>query len=130
MDFTQMGYVKAESEIQSHEEKHASSVYSEIKPFTTKAPTHVIESLDCLADAFSLSRNALVLGLLENYLGNAFLDYQQGYGSVLGETDEQFFLTRLEDLLKKSNLSNEAKSYLERSVLNSLGMPELIGDAK
>ena len=37
--FGTMGLAKAEAEINAHEQDSASAVASEIKPFTTKAPT-------------------------------------------------------------------------------------------
>ena len=59
---------KAQLEIQQQEE-NSPFVQSEVKPFTTKAPVHVIEALDTVAEEFGMSRNAFVLKLLEFYLG-------------------------------------------------------------
>ena len=80
--FGTMGLAKAEAEINAHEQDSASAVSSEIKPFTTKAPTHVIEGLDLLAGHFGMTRNALVLKLINQYLGQAFAEYSTGYNSV------------------------------------------------
>lgn len=130
MSFSDLGYEKAELEIQKHEEKSPAAVYSEIKPFTTKAPAHVIESLDVLAEDFGLSRNAFVLKLLEVYLGHAFVDYQNGYGVPFGQDPHTFPVSQLEKLLKKANPSVEAQEYLERTVFSAMGLPELMGDEK
>lgn len=128
--FSDLGYEKAELEIQKHEEKSPSAVYSEIKPFTTKAPAHVIESLDLMAEYFGLSRNSLVLKLLDVYLGHAFVDYENGYGSSFNEDPHVFPVGQLNQLLKKSNPSNECSEYLERTVFTAMGLPELLGDSK
>lgn len=128
MSFLSLGYEKAQVEIERLSQKDASSISSEIKPFTTKAPSHVIEALDALAEQFGTSRNGLVLTLIEDYLGTAFVDYHNGYGSVFNEDIHQFPLSRLESLFKNSDLSKEAKAFLERLVLTSMGMPELGGN--
>ena len=70
MSFSDLGYEKAQLEIQQHEEQSPLAIHSEIKPFTTKAPVHVIEALDTVAEEFGMSRNAFVLKLLEVYLGS------------------------------------------------------------
>ena len=85
MSFSDLGYEKAELEIQQHEQQSPLAVHSEIKPFTTKAPVHVIEALDVVAEEFGMSRNAFVLKLLEVYLGSAYVDYQNGYGVPFNE---------------------------------------------
>ena len=57
MTFSDLGYQKAQLEIQQQEENSPLSVQSEVKPFTTKAPVHVIEALDTVAEEFGMSRN-------------------------------------------------------------------------
>ena len=130
MSFSVLGYEKAEQEIQKHEQNDASAVYSEIKPFTTKAPTHVIEALDIVAEDFGLSRNALVLKILEVYLGHAFVDYQNGYGHPFGQDVHTYPVQQLEVLLKKANPSKESREYLERTVFSAMGITELLGEKK
>ena len=93
---------------------------SEIKPFTTKAPVHVIEALDTVAEEFGMSRNAFVLKLLEVYLGSAYVDYQNGYGDSFNEDPHVFPVSQLEKLIKKANPSVEAQKYLERTVFQLL----------
>ena len=100
MSFSSLGYEKAELEIQQHEEQSPLAIHSEIKPFTTKAPVHVIEALDTVAEEFGMSRNAFVLKLLETYLGSAFVDFQNGYGAPFNEDVHTFPLSQLEKLLK------------------------------
>ena len=100
----------------------------EIKPFTTKAPVHVIEALDVVAEEFGMSRNAFVLKLLEVYLGSAYVDYQNGYGVPFNEDPHVFPVSQLEKLIEKVNPSVEAQEYLQRTVFSALGMPELLGE--
>ena len=57
---------KSPIRIQQQEENSPLAVQSEVKPFTTKAPVHVIEALDLIAEDFGMSRNAFVLKLLKS----------------------------------------------------------------
>ena len=127
MSFSDLGYEKAQLEIQQHEEQSPLAIQSEVKPFTT-APVHVIEALDTVAEEFGMSRNAFVLKLLEVYLGSAYVDYQNGYGDSFNEDPHVFPVSQLEKLIKKANPSVEAQKYLERTVFSALGMSELLGE--
>ena len=120
MSFSDLGYEKAQLEIQQHEEQSPLAIQSEVKPFTTKAPVHVIEALDTVAEEFGMSRNAFVLKLLEVYLGSAYVDYQNGYGDSFNEDPHVFPVSQLEKLIKKTNPSLEAQQYLERTVFQLL----------
>ena len=110
MSFSDLGYEKAQLEIQQHEEQSPLAIQSEVKPFTTKAPVHVIEALDTVAEEFGMSRNAFVLKLLEVYLGSAYVDYQNGYGDSFNEDPHVFPVSQLEKLIKKANPSVEAQN--------------------
>lgn len=121
--FGNMGLSKAEAEINAHEQNNASSLTSEIKPFTTKAPTHVIEALDLLAGHFGMTRNALVLKLINQYLGQAFSEYSSGYNSVFSNpdvSDEQQIIRDIESLTDQADVSDQAKQYVHRLVLDHL----------
>ena len=120
MTFSDLGYQKAQLEIQQQEENSPLSVQSEVKPFTTKAPVHVIEALDTVAEEFGMSRNAFVLKLLEFYLGSAYVDYQNGYGIPFNEDRHTFPVSQLEKLIEKANLSLEAQEYLQLTVFQLL----------
>ena len=69
MSFSDLGYEKAQLEIQQHEEQSPHAIHSEIKPFTTKAPVHVIEALDAVAEEFGMSRNAFVFKTFRSLSG-------------------------------------------------------------
>lgn len=121
--FGNMGLSKAEAEINAHEQNNASSLTSEIKPFTTKAPTHVIEALDLLAGHFGMTRNALVLKLINQYLGQAFSEYSSGYNSVFSNpdvSDEQQIIRDIESLTKQADVSEQTKDYVHRLVVDHL----------
>ena len=121
--FGTMGLAKAEAEINAHEQDSASAVASEIKPFTTKAPTHVIEGLDLLAGHFGMTRNALVLKLINQYLGQAFAEYSTGYNSVFHNpevSDVQQIINDIENLTGHSEVSEQAKEYVNRLVVDHL----------
>ena len=55
MSFSDLGHEKAQLEIQQEQDNSPLAVQSEIKPFTTKAPVHVIEALDVIAEDFGMS---------------------------------------------------------------------------
>ena len=57
MTFSDLGYEKAQLNSAARG-KLSSCCQSEVKPFTTKAPVHVIEALDLIAEDFGMSRNA------------------------------------------------------------------------
>ena len=121
--FGNMGLSKAEAEINAHEQNNASSLTSEIKPFTTKAPTHIIEALDLLAGHFGMTRNALVLKLINQYLGQAFSEYSFGYNSVFNNpdvSDEQQIIRDIESLTEQADVSEQAKEYVHRLVVDHL----------
>ncbi|WP_104499428.1 hypothetical protein [Acinetobacter indicus] len=121
--FGNMGLSKAEAEINAHEQNNASSLTSEIKPFTTKAPTHIIEALDLLAGHFGMTRNALVLKLINQYLGQAFSEYSSGYNSVFNNpdvSDEQQIIGDVESLTEQADVSEQAKDYVRRLVVDHL----------
>ena len=121
--FGTMGLAKAEAEINAHEQDSASAVSSEIKPFTTKAPTHVIEGLDLLAGHFGMTRNALVLKLINQYLGQAFAEYSTGYNSCFSQSRCfrcSAIIHDIENLTEQSDVSEQAKEYINRLVVDHL----------
>ena len=127
--FASLGESSAEREIeQAESNSNTVSVRSEIKPFTTKVDAHVIESLDAVAQSFGISRNTLVVKLINHYLGTAFEEFHAGRFIVFDhacsmeeKTSEQFVLNELSKIT--AGLSEEAKTYLERLVVS-----QVIGD--
>ena len=128
MSFSDLGYEKAQLEIQQHEEQSPLAIQSEVKPFTTKAPVHVIEALDTVAEEFGMSRNAFVLKLLEVYLGSAYVDYQNGYGDSFNEDPHVFPVSQLEKLIKKSESICRSTKIFGTYCFSALGMSELLGE--
>ena len=123
LSFGSMGSAKAEQDINAHEQDKASAVFSEIKPFTTKAPVHVIEALDLFASHLGMTRNALVLKLLNQYMGQAFTEYSIGYNSLFNtpdKTDEQVVIDGLNNFLEGSEVSEQTKEYFSRLVMDHL----------
>ena len=120
MSFSDMGYAKAERDIEDHED-HKPSVDSPIKPFTTKVPSHVIEALDLVASSMNISRNTLVSKLINQFLGQAFCDYHLGYKSVFNieESEQKYVIGQLKPI-DDSGVSEEARIYLSSAVLNSV----------
>jgi hypothetical protein len=119
MTFAHLGASKAQLEIESNE--NGSLPTSEIKPFTTKAPSYVIDALDAVAGHMGMTRNALVLNLIDHYLASAFEEYSISYNAQFtdGHTSEQDVLDDLSKMLKTS--PDEASRYLERLVIGHLG---------
>lgn len=124
MSFQNMGYTLARNEI----EESRLVVSSESKPFTTKVPSHVLEALDAVSDHFGLSRSSFVLELINSYLGSAFVDFYEGYTSVMGGGGDQVELVNdaLYEFLKKSDLSEDAQKYFEYLVMKKLGLEAIL----
>lgn len=123
LSFYEIGHAKAEQEINSNEANPLLSIDSEIKPFTTKVPAHVLESLDIVANATGMSRNAFVTKLIEVYLPQAFTEHSLGYARVFthpDKTDEQLVLEDLEQVQARFEASPEACKYLDTILLKHL----------
>jgi hypothetical protein len=123
--FVSMGAASAEHEIELAEQSPSTSIHSEIKPFTTKVDSHVIEALDIVAGSMGISRNTLVVKLINHYLPFAFDSFHGSRYSVFEhvcsnmpeKSSEQFVLSTLESLIGTSDVSEEAKAYLKRGIV-------------
>ena len=96
---------------------------STIKPFTTKVPSYVIESLDLIATEMDIPRNTLVSKLIHSYLGCALKEYLHGSWVEFGMTGDpdKFALESLERLFKSNEITAEARSFLSRTLVDALG---------
>lgn len=124
LSFYEAGHAKAEQDINSHEQNPLAILHTEIKPFTTKVPAHMLESLDIVASGLNMTRNAFVTKLIELYLPQAFTEYSLGYGRVFSQpekSDEQLVLSDLDELLSRTEgVSNEASQYLKAVITKHL----------
>jgi|SRR5699024_7025136 hypothetical protein len=120
MSFGQLGTSKAEYEMNTHENTFDSK--PEIKPFTTKAPVHVVEALDAVASHMNMTRNALVLKLINQYLPDAFISYSVAYNQAInnGFADDKDVISDMDLMIKNAELSAEAEKYLQRSIVDCL----------
>lgn len=120
MSFGQLGTSKAEYEMNTHEDISASK--PEIKPFTTKAPVHVVEALDAIATHMNMNRNALVLKLINQYLPQAFIEYSVSYNQAInnGFADDKDVITDMDLMIKNVELSKEAEKYLQDAIIQTL----------
>ena len=118
VSFSDMGHSKAEREIESHE-SGKSEVETRLKPFTIKTQAHQIEALDVVAEMMEISRSALVVKLINHYLGQAVYDFLSSYNSVFShdKPEEVVVLDHIETLLatKYPDLSPEAKNFILHS---------------
>ena len=126
--FSNLGSSAAEREIEQAEKNSDSSlmsIRSETKPFTTKVDAHVLESLDLVAGSMGVSRNTLVVKLINHYLPMAFDSFHSSRFQVFKDTcssmpednSEQFVLNSLTALLESSECSENARNYLTRGVV-------------
>lgn len=116
MSFQNLGQLKMSREEQNKEEAYFNSI---TKPFTTKSPSHVIESLDALSTFMDLPRNSLMNCLISNYLIHAFADFSEGYhnSDAEKETESKRLLTDLSKVMELSpDMSDEAKYYLNSAI--------------
>ena len=120
MSFGQLGTSKAEYEMNANEQTSDSK--PEIKPFTTKAPVHVIEALDAIAHHMNMNRNALVLKLINQYLPQAFIEYSVAYNQAItgGYAGDKDVISDMESMIQKTELSPEAQKYLEEAIIQTL----------
>ncbi|HCW4186076.1 TPA: hypothetical protein OXL75_003571 [Acinetobacter baumannii] len=120
MSFGQLGTSKAEYEMNANEQTSDSK--PEIKPFTTKAPVHVIEALDAIAHHMNMNRNALVLKLINQYLPEAFISYSVAYNQAInnGFADDKDVITDMDLMIKNTELSTEAEKYLQDAIIQTL----------
>ena len=117
VSFADMGHSKAELDIENHEQGK-SELQTKLKPFTIKTQVHQIESLDLVSEKMGISRSALVVKLINHYLGQAVYDYLSGYNAVFSNTspEEVLVLDELEKLLNSSEVSPEARHFLTSAV--------------
>ena len=124
LSFYEAGHAKAEQDINSHEQNPLATLHTEIKPFTTKVPSHMLESLDIVASALNMTRNAFVTKLIELYLPQAFTEYSIGYARVFShpeKTDEQLVMSDLDEVLSRTEgVSKEASQYLKAVITQHL----------
>ncbi len=120
MSFGQLGTSKAEYEMNANE--HTSESKPEIKPFTTKAPVHVVEALDAIASHMNMNRNALVLKLINQYLPEAFVSYSIGYNQAInnGFAEDKDVITDMDLMIKNAELSPEAEKFIQESIVQFL----------
>lgn len=122
--FSSMGVASAEREIEQAENSPSTTIHSEIKPFTTKVDSHVIEALDLVAGSMDISRNTLVVKLINHYLPMAFEDFHRSRYDVFThivtnmeeQNSEQYVLNALSKVLEHAPSEN-AKQYLQRGVV-------------
>lgn len=122
--FNSMGSAFAEREIEEAENSPSTSIHSEVKPFTTKVDSHVIEALDLVAGSMNISRNTLVVKLINHYLPMAFESFHTSrYGvfkhvvsNMEEQNSEQFVLNALSKAVEHAPSEN-AKQYLQRGVV-------------
>lgn len=118
VSFSNMGQSKAEREIEDHENGQT-EVQTKLKPFTIKTQAHQIEALDVVSELMGISRSALVVKLINHYLGQATYEYLSGYNSVFSheKPEEVIVLEDLEKILNKSEgLSKEARQFLTTAI--------------
>lgn len=127
LSFYEMGVAQAERDIEDistgETSKNRPDIDSEIKPFTTKVHSHVIESLDLVASSIGISRNTLVAKMIDQYLGQIFFQYYSAYHSRFDafysdDLSESAFVSRsLTKVLENPEISQQARDYLSAAVV-------------
>lgn len=127
LSFYEMGVAQAERDIEEistgETSKNRPEIDSEIKPFTTKVYFHVIESLDLVASSIGISRNTLMTKMIDQFLGQVFIEYNRAYHSRFDafysdDISHDAFVSRsLTKLLENSEVSQQARDYLSSCVV-------------
>lgn len=116
--FSDIGFQKSEQELNQQ------SNTEDLKPFTTKVPSYVLESIDLLATKMGIPRNTLMNVLINQFLAWSFFDFVEGYNSPFTHpgdySDEEQAKLELTELLNDPSISLEAKEYLETGLHNLL----------
>jgi hypothetical protein len=123
-----MGSDNAEQQFKRAMNNPVSEIQSEIKPFTTKVDSHILDSLDAFATEIGTSRNSLVVNLLNEYLPTAIYQYFLGHYSFMDSegiqiTQEQYILDCLSKMVDRSDLTDISKTFLERGVVDQVFGP-------
>lgn len=116
MSFKELGEVKMQNEENRRDESHFNTVS---KPFTTKAPIHVIEAIDAISTFMELPRNTLMNFLISQFLMHSFSNFSSGYHSqdFPSNSPAVNLLDDMEKVISSSpDMSDECKSFLEQSL--------------
>lgn len=126
--FSNLGSDHAEQEMERAMNEPVKLTF-EIKPFTTKAESHIIDALDAFSTEMGTSRNTLVVNLLTEYLPIAIHDYFRGryeflqHAASLNVTEEQYIFDCLSAMLKRSDLTETASEFLTSSIVDHVMGP-------
>ena len=118
MSFYQLGAIKAEKDIENHEQ---SPVSTSLKPFSFKMPIHIVEAMDISASHMGVSRNQLLNTIVESFFAQSFVDWVDGYKSLFvidDKTEAQFILEEANKAIHASDYSDEAVKYFEYSIMS------------
>lgn len=125
MYFKTLGEAKMQNEENRRDESHFNTVS---KPFTTKAPAHVIEAIDAISTFMEIPRNTLMNVLINQFLMHSLNNFSLGYHSqdFPSKSPANNLLDDMEKILSLSpEISEEAKLFLEQSLNDFIVMNKI-----
>jgi predicted transcriptional regulator len=93
---------------------------SSLKTVTFKAPDYIVEALDAFASYSDSTRSALISDVLTQYLGQAFVEFAEGYLDNFTSDQPMGYRVQCETHSLIENLSPNARLFLKKSVAKVL----------
>lgn len=89
---------------------------SSLKTVTFKAPDYIVEALDAFASYSDSTRSSLISDILTQYLGQAFVEFAEGYLDNFTSDQPMEYRVKCETYSLIENLSSNAGLFLTKSV--------------
>ena len=115
--FYDNGNTLAELRIEADEELAQNT---SLKTVTFKAPDYIVEALDAFASYSGSTRSSLISDILTQYMGQAFVEFSEGYLSNFISDESMERRVECESYTVIENLSPNAGRFLTNSVAKVL----------
>lgn len=115
--FYDKGNTLAEHRIEANEELAQNT---SLKTVTFKAPDYIVEALDAFASYSDSTRSSLISDILTQYMGQAFVEFSEGYLSNFISDESMEYRVECESYTVTENVSPNAGLFLTNSVAKVL----------
>ena len=115
--FYDNGNTLAQARIEANEELAQNT---SLKTVTFKAPDYIVEVLDLFASHSGSTRSSLISDILTQYMGQAFVEFSEGYLSNFISDESMERRVECESYTVTENVSPNAVLFLTNSVAKVL----------
>ena len=115
--FYDNGNTLAQARIEANEELAQNT---SLKTVTFKAPDYIVEALDLFASHSGSTRSSLISDILTQYMGQAFVEFSEGYLSNFISDESMERRVKCESYTVTENVSPNAGLFLTNSVAKVL----------